>query len=482
MKIRIQPQDIDVPQSDPFENDLLDRKEQVEVLTHIIRSIEGPCTLAIDAPWGAGKTTFIKMWTQHLRNNEFPVVSFNAWETDFSHDPFIALSEELSEGLKQYKEGSLGTKIENVRQVSAEVARRSLPGLIRLGTAGVLDINPLMEEEAGKILASAVQDKLSAHLATQKSLNSFRTTLQDMADTLADANEGLPLVVIIDELDRCRPSYAAELLEVAKHLFVVNNIVFVLAVNRSELAHSICALYGNSFDALGYLKRFFDIDFRLPDPQRKQYIEATLESLQVLSYFERTVDREAASDFHGMQNMLMMFFDTPQLSIRTIGQAMHRLGLLLASMRNDLRTLGLAAVVVLIVRTVDLDLYLRMIQGRVTDADVVDSIFCQISNIDSRNDHTARLFEAIIIQGIREIYYELRHGNVDVGSPLIERYEKVVELHQSSDRTDRKYLHAQAVIEMASVFADGYPYMKVLGLPQAVRRLELLTKDLVDDV
>ena len=74
---------------------------------------------------------------------------------------------------------------------------------------------------------------------------------------------------MIDELDRCRPPYAVELLEVAKHLFSVDYIVFVLAVNRPELAHSIRDLYGSGFDAAGYLRRFFDIDFRLPDPERE---------------------------------------------------------------------------------------------------------------------------------------------------------------------------------------------------------------------
>ena len=481
MKIRIQTQDIDVPECNPFENDLLDRREQVEVLTHIVGSIEGPCTIAIDAPWGAGKTTFIRMWSQHLRSNEFPVVSFNAWETDFLDEPFIALSEELSQGVQQYADESLSEKIKDVKQMSLEVARRALPGLLRLATAGVLDVNPIINKEAVEMLSSIAQERLAAHLATQKSLQDFRNSLEDMAKTLSECNSGLPLVVIIDELDRCRPSYATELLEIAKHFFVVNNIVFVLAVNRSELTHSIRALYGEAFDAFGYLRRFFDIDFRLPDPERRHYIQATLDSLQIKGYFERTRDHDAVSDYQGMGDMILTFFDTPQLSIRTIGQAMHRLGLLLASMRSDRRTFGLAAVVALIVRTVDFDLYQGMVQGRVSDADVVDSIFSQIGDTDPRGEHITRLFEATIIQGIREIKYKSRNGNRDIESSLVQRYERVIELHQSSDNTDKNYMHANSVIDMASAFADSYPYMNTIGFPQAVRRLELLSNDLIED-
>ena len=89
MGIRIQPLEVEVPEKDPFKNDLLERKEPTEVLTHLIGSIEGPCVLAIDSMWGAGKTTFIRIWAQFLRNKGFAVIEFNAWSTDYSKDPFL---------------------------------------------------------------------------------------------------------------------------------------------------------------------------------------------------------------------------------------------------------------------------------------------------------------------------------------------------------------------------------------------------------
>ena len=107
MGIRVKPREIDVPESDPFENDLLGRKEPVEILTQLIGSLEGPVVLSVDAAWGNGKTTFLKMWAQHLRSQEFPIVEFNAWETDFSGDPFLALSERITNGLEAYSEKSV---------------------------------------------------------------------------------------------------------------------------------------------------------------------------------------------------------------------------------------------------------------------------------------------------------------------------------------------------------------------------------------
>ncbi|MCY3825134.1 MAG: P-loop NTPase fold protein, partial [Nitrospinae bacterium] len=272
MRFQIQPPEIKVLEDDPFKNDLLGRRETVEVLTNIVGSIEGPCVLSVDAAWGAGKTTFLKMWAQHLRNEGFPVVEFNAWETDFSEEPFIALSTELTEGLQKYADESLKQKIDVMKGKAKEVARALIPGIIKAAAAGV----PLVGGELGEALASLVEEKLNTYEKARKSIKTFRSSLQDMANTLSKSKGTRPLVVVIDELDRCRPSYAVALLEVAKHIFAVDHVVFVLGVNRSELAHSVKALYGNDFDALGYLGRFFDLDFRLPKPGRGSFIDALM--------------------------------------------------------------------------------------------------------------------------------------------------------------------------------------------------------------
>ena len=84
------------------------------MLTHLIGSLDGPCVLAVDAAWGAGKTTFLRIWAGHLRKLGFPVVEFNAWETDFTDDPFLALSEELTEGLHSRKD-SLGDSAKDLK-------------------------------------------------------------------------------------------------------------------------------------------------------------------------------------------------------------------------------------------------------------------------------------------------------------------------------------------------------------------------------
>ena len=483
MGIRIQPREIEVPEDDPFKNDLLGRREPARILTHIVGSIDGPCVLAIDAAWGTGKTTFLKIWSQYLRNEGFPVVEFNAWETDFTGDPFIALSGELMSGLRQDETKSLAGKIDAMKGAAKEVVRRAIPGTIRLATAGILDVSPMLEKEASQALASYAEERLSSYRKEQESVQAFRSTLQDMAGTLSKSRDGRPLVVVIDELDRCRPSYAIELLEVAKHLFTVDHIVFALAVNRAELAHSIRALYGSEFDAQGYLRRFFDVDFRLPDLGRRPFIEASLEAIRLNDYFTRTKDPEAGQGYETVNTLLVAFFDAPDLSLRRIAQAIHRLGLVFASLRSDQRSFTLAAVVAMILRTVDSDLYHRFVRGEVSDLEVVDKMFNRPGARTLQQQHAGRLFEATIVVATQERVSDRPIGFDVVESPLLRRYQELVDTDKSDDASPSpECKHADRVIRLVQDFRQASNFRTgVFRFRYSVERIELLSTDLIDE-
>ena len=483
MGFRIQPQEIEIPEDDPFKNDLLGRKETVEVLTHLLESIEGPCVLAVDAAWGTGKTTFLKMWSQHLRNSEFNVVEFNAWETDFSADPFVAISSELTNRLHDDTDASLSHKINSAKKAATEVAVRAIPGVIRVATAGILDVTPLLGIELGEAIASYARERLSRYQEMQESVKEFKTALYDMAATVASSSNGRPLVMVIDELDRCRPSYAVELLEVAKHLFSVEHMVFVLAVNRSELAHSIKVVYGRDFDSEGYLRRFFDVDFLLPHPNRNDFIQATLKMTQVTSFFDVSTGSTIGNrnEAEVLQSLLVKFFASSDISLRKIAQAMHRLGLVFASLSKNKPGFGPAAAVAVILRTIDVDLYHRFSRGEATDSDVVDSVFSHPDRTALRQNHWSTvMFEGVIMAAAREIAFEepgRARSNQLYTTPLETRYKDLRD-NGGPDNADQR--HAGEVLRWCDGMSQrSAPYG--IGFLDSVHRLELLSPDLTDE-
>ena len=441
MGIRIRPAEVEVPCNTPFQYDLLDREAPAKFLTQLVDGIDGPCVMAIDAPWGAGKTTFLKMWSRYLRNEGFPVVEFNAWETDHAADPFVALVSELKEGLAEFDEGSLKEKIKKTADAAVQVALRAVPGLIRIAASGVLGVHPPIEKEIGTLLASYAEKRLNKYSEDQKSIGTFRNRLQEMASDLAECRKH-PLMILIDELDRCRPSYAIALIEVAKHLFEADHVVFVLSVNRTQLAHSVRALYGGSFDAPGYLRRFFDIDFRLPDSDRREFLRAMLNEVPVA----------------GTTDLMRKFFGTSDLSLRHVGQAIRRLHLVAASLPKRLWT---AATVALAVRTIDVDLCRRFVTEELSDKDLVDAVYERVRIMDTT-------FEYIIVLAAKEIASERKGILYDprISSPLIDRYKQQ---SQASEHAQQVIVNVREIEQQIS----NYP-MFPIGFAEAVRRIELL--------
>ncbi len=465
MGFRVRPEEVEVPEGNPFANDVLNREEPAAILTQLVDSIDGPCVLAVDAPWGAGKTTFMKMWSQHLRNEGFPVVGFNAWDTDHAEDPFVALVSELTEELSVRRDSSLAQRIKEAKTAAKKVVLRAVPSVIRVATAGILDVQQLIEKEIGQLLTSYAEGGLARYKEARDSFSEFRARLKDMANTLRES-QGHPLIVIVDELDRCRPSYAVELLEVAKHLFGVDHIVFVLAVNRIQLTHSIKALYGSEFDAAGYLRRFFDVDFRLPDPDRIQFIDTMLEGVKV--------GKKA-------RKMLQSVFAEAKISLRQMGQAIRRLSLVTASFGND-EHLALVAVVALVLRTLDSDLYRRFVEGTVTDEELVDATFertgiSKAKREDSSGRHPFSLMEAFIVLSREEILGGQREPDYDqpISSPLIERYRNLINNYRVNDPRDNEFHYAQRVTEMVNARRKRLRHGQGFGFMEADRRIELLT-------
>ena len=331
--------------------------------------------MAVDAPWGTGKTTFLRMWKQHLHNCGFSVVEFNAWETDFSEDPLVALTAEITKGLEEQLPPNSGIDVSNLRKQAGKILLAVGSNAIRLATQGVVDpatIKANGEEE------SSAELRMKTHLGIQQYIRDFKDSLQRAASTVRETNEGRPLVVVIDELDRCRPPYAIELLEMAKHLFAVDNIIFILATNRSALAHSVKVVYGSELDADGYLRRFFDIDFRLPKPKRENFVRAMLNASQITDYLEVFSNEDGV-----MHSLLVGSLNSSHLSLRDIAQAIHRFVLVFGSLPRQQRPLLSMATLALVLRAIDTELYYRFIEGTATDTEVAERL-SSILGYDSR--------------------------------------------------------------------------------------------------
>ena len=131
-----------------------------------------------------------------------------------------------------------------------------------------------LASSANDILDKVFEISIKEHQQRKSDVRAFKKALVDLIDLIhKQANAKYPLFVFIDELDRCRPTYAISMLEEVKHIFGMDKVCFVVSTNLSQLRHSVCAVYGQNFDSEKYLKRFFDQSIFMPTVVSEKHID-----------------------------------------------------------------------------------------------------------------------------------------------------------------------------------------------------------------
>ncbi|MBE5980353.1 MAG: hypothetical protein E7249_14635 [Paenibacillaceae bacterium] len=279
-------------------DDALDRKKFVENIMNVIakwnnaRHENDSLVISLDAPWGSGKSYLINMWKNWLLSEEnadkrFCITYYNAWENDDNDNAFIPLVYKLQD-LEAYREED--DISENLKEISKSFLKSC-------GLALLKDVvKKSIGESTAEILcngidgvkdADMIEDFFSKYRKYNDEKVKFKEALKDLIPV-----DG-KLIIFIDELDRCRPTFSIETLEIIKHYFNQKDIVFVFAIDLEQLSYSISTMYGVGMDSAGYLRRFFDFNIRIPTGNLYNYMKpvfnANFQNLSSIGKFKDMV-------------------------------------------------------------------------------------------------------------------------------------------------------------------------------------------------
>lgn len=246
----------------------------------LLNAIGTGYSIALDAKWGDGKTFFVRqakmvfdafneLYDSELSQEEkaeiisvigqkgiakaeiqsHVCVYYDAWINDSDVDPLLSIIYSIAK--------DTGTDYSKVESSS----------LFEKGAA-VLDAIPFISTDLSELTKAF---KANDPLARIKEGKKIAETISGFLNSVIE-ERGERLLIIIDELDRCRPDFAIRLLERIKHYFDNERVTFLFAINKEQLLHSVCNHYGERFDACRYLDRFFDIVLSLPSPDMESYI------------------------------------------------------------------------------------------------------------------------------------------------------------------------------------------------------------------
>jgi KAP family P-loop domain len=261
--MKLFPQDSDVSLYETgFDVDILERKTISKQLSDLVERIEDPIVLALDDKWGSGKTYFLKRWVAaHKKENGGTAVTvyFDAFESDYLSDPLVSIITAVSERIPKEQQSTLA----KWKTVAAKLAKPTFGIALSLATFGAKqhldEIGDALADATSSEAKDAAQQLWETEKERKDAIKSFKELLVKLT-----IDESAPIVIVIDELDRCRPDYALLVLEVIKHFFSVAKVHFILGVNGVALENSVKARYGVDIDAESYLRKFINVSFSLP--------------------------------------------------------------------------------------------------------------------------------------------------------------------------------------------------------------------------
>lgn len=298
-----------------LEEDYIDRNKYINGLINIVNGLQESKIIALDGDWGSGKTFFLKSF-EYLMNNEFDkeikgineenlnklkeeymLFYYNAWENDDASSAMLSLIYKL------VHDGIVSNTCDDIIDKAGKRIAIALNTIIKFITSGSIDIKEDVfgEKWTSKEIANEI-------ITSEEIKQTFKNLIEEILSEKKNK-----ILIIIDEIDRCKPTFAIDLLENIKHFYDDDRVVFIVATDNKQLGASVCKVYGEKYDGYKYLDRFFDINLELPDNYLEKYISAIDEHKSSSKYYFKCC-REIAK----YKNMTMREYNRYLNSIQTM--------------------------------------------------------------------------------------------------------------------------------------------------------------------
>jgi hypothetical protein len=285
-----------IDRNDPWADDILGRKKFGQMLADMIQGISQPFVMSVKGEWGSGKSVFMRRLEAELegRAPHIPVVFVDAWKYDYYEDPLYALVSAVEQRLAEENENdaaATGRKLFGAAGKVVAPLAKIAGAAIDMATGGAVATLVEGAGELGDAIFKANQGKRDAHGELRRELANARDSLLDRSKKEIKKRQAeKKVVVIIDELDRCRPDYAIRLLERVKHFFDMPGYLFVVAVDGQNLHEAVRTLYGAHVDGEKYLRKFFDLETYLPAPSTQNFNKLLRQSFAVFDGLQASED------------------------------------------------------------------------------------------------------------------------------------------------------------------------------------------------
>lgn len=252
-------EDYEIEKQDLWKDAIPGMVNLADSLLRKISDDEYPYVLSVEASYGMGKTYFFSRFCEYANSNGYNCIYISAWENDYQPSPFCFIVKEILNYLTRCITPSSSSIITKLKERAVNVTKKILSSsTFHIGVnVGVFSSGA--ETNINNLCAS--------FLETTDYIKEFKKTLIDI---LVD-NRMKPLIIIVDELDRCRPDYALKTLEIIKHFFDLSNLYVILPVNTEALTQAVESTYGQITNSENYMRKFITETYKIPTSNEEDY-------------------------------------------------------------------------------------------------------------------------------------------------------------------------------------------------------------------
>jgi energy-coupling factor transporter ATP-binding protein EcfA2 len=411
-----------IEDSDGFKNDILQRQQFGEALSNLVTRSTDELVISLDGKWGEGKTTFVKMWQGLLKEKGIPSIYIDAFQNDYTEDAFISIASAITSYVDLHS--AEAQKSSDFKDKAKKVGVRLLSWTAKIGikaaTLGIIkesDIDALsgigdeVAADTSETIADLVKERLNAHSKETELIQSFRESLSDLPANLTDNSSGR-LVIVIDELDRCRPSFALEVLEKIKHLFSVKNVVFLLVMHKQQLEEAIRSVYGANIDAHTYLQKFINVETSIPKRVTDRHsndIELYIKKLLQLHEITTWGDDSEIADY------LIPLAKHLNLSLRQLEKVFTNLAIIYStSGENHLRLVPII-VFIAVVKVVKPDIFANLLFGKIS----YSTLFKEVGFGELNEEEKGKVYLDFLLNWVRfSMLSESEYQAIDENDPI----------------------------------------------------------------
>ena len=288
------------------QDDLFNRKPYAEFLEKLILNSDSyhrdddvqAYTIAIDSPWGTGKSVFLEMFENMLETDcpdRIRVVHYSAWKNDFWDNAFEPFADAIftSEWFCSALEDDTN---EQAMKNFFGAAKNVMLSFVKKQTEDHFDAELLEKAIEDFATGLKVASSKKASFVSKSYLDyvaSLKQMQKAMDEVLLKTLPGGKLVIVIDELDRCRPTFAIETLEIVKHIMDVKDVVYIFSLDVRQLGAAIKQVYGADTDATGYLMRFFSYYSRMPEADINNLLNKQMADVEIAKRYPSLIDEMA---------------------------------------------------------------------------------------------------------------------------------------------------------------------------------------------